>query len=264
MAGTPPDDPYDDDAYLDEPHESPAALARPSPEVYRRRRIVAALAALILLALLISLVVWIASLFGGGNDSASDPTTSSFSAPATSVASPSPSASATDEASASSSPSASGSESAEPTASPSGTESALAAASESATPQAQECSSPDLSVSGGTDQTSYAADAQPVLELRVENLGEEPCVTNVGTAQQKFTITSGSDRIFSTEDCQVDGTDVNLMLEPGVQETARFTWDRTRSAPGCAEVTATPGAGTYRLEVSLGDKTAQPVAFTLQ
>ena len=55
-----------------------------------------------------------------------------------------------------------------------------------------------------------------------------------------------------------------MTLEPGVQESARFTWDRTRSAPECAEVSSTPGAGTYRLVVSLGEITAQPVAFTLQ
>ena len=266
MAGTPPDDPYDtpDDPYdedvdvlydaeLDEePGEGPVADGRPSPEVYRRRRVMAGIAALVAVALLVGLGVWIASLLGGGED---EPDGGASPTVATS-----PAAEPTEP------PESSG-----PGASPSATQEAsptTSASAESATPtgtpQAQECAPQDLSVSGATDQTSYAADQEPVLELRIENVGEEPCEANVGTTQQVFTVTSGSDRIFSTEDCQVEGQDVQLMLEPGVQETARFTWDRTRSAPGCTEVSATPGPGTYRLEVALGEITAQPVAFTLQ
>lgn len=260
MAGTPPDDPYDvpddsyvedlDDPYDDEldedPEDRPSADGRPSPEVYRRRRMMAGIAALVAVAALIGLGAWIISLLGGGEkepDGGASPTATTSPSPQPTESTGSPTA--TQEAS--------------PTASAS-----TASVSPTGTPQARDCEPQDLSVSGATDQTSYGTDQQLVLELRVENVGADPCAANVGTTQQVFTVTSGSDRIFSTEDCQVEGQDVQLMLEPGVQETARFTWDRTRSAPGCTDVTATPGPGTYRLEVALGEITAQPVAFTLQ
>ena len=280
MAGTPPDDPYDHDLSAEDPEEfgGPSELdrqpGRPSAEVYRRRRLAAGLAALVVLALLIGLVVWIGSLLGGSQedpDDAPSPTVStSPAASPTSNAPTSPEPSTEEPSSASASPTASGTQSPSPSVSESGSASAsasadaTASASPSATPVAQDCQPQDLSVSGATDQTSYAAEQDPVLELRIENVGEDPCRANVGTSQQVFTVTSGSDRIFSTEDCQVEGEDVQMTLEPGVQESARFTWDRTRSAPECAEVSSTPGAGTYRLVVSLGEITAQPVAFTLQ
>lgn len=266
MAGTPPDDPYDtpddpydedvDDLYdaeLDEePGEGPVADGRPSPEVYRRRRVMAGIAALVAVALLVGLGVWIASLLGGGED---EPDGGASPTVATS-----PAAEPTEP------PESSG-----PGASPSATQEAsptTSASAESATPtgtpQAQECAPQDLSVSGATDQTSYAADQEPVLELRIENVGEEPCEANVGTTQQVFTVTSGSDRIFSTEDCQVDGEDAMVEISPDEQERARLTWPRVRTGPDCAEIDAEPRSGTYRLEVSLGELQAQPVSFNLQ
>lgn len=278
MAGTPPDDPYDHDLSAEDPEEfgGPSELdrqpGRPSAEVYRRRRLAAGIAALVVLALLIGLVVWIGSLLGGGQedpDDAPSPTVStSPAASPTSSAPTSPEPSTEESGSASASPTASGTQSPSPSVSESGSASAsadaTASASPSATPVAQDCQPQDLSVSGATDQTSYGAEQDPVLELRIENVGEDPCRANVGTSQQVFTVTSGSDRIFSTEDCQVEGEDVQMTLEPGVQESARFTWDRTRRGRDLGAFRSRPGAGTYRLVVSLGEITAQPVAFTLQ
>jgi len=224
-----------------------------SPEVYRRRRIVALALLVLVLALLVGLVGWIVSLFRpGGDEQPGNPGgdgTPSVTAPA-SPASPAATG-GTD------TPDASGEPTGDPsaTASPSSTEGSL---------NADACQPGDLVISAATDRQSYPEGEDPVLELRVDNTGDEPCEANLGTSQQVFTVYSGSDRIFSTEDCQVDGADAMMEISPDEQERSRFTWSRVRSAPDCAEVGAAPRSGTYRLEVSLGELSAQPVSFTLQ
>ena len=125
------------------------------------------------------------------------------------------------------------------------------------------CPAKALTVTGSTDQRSYAAQAEPVLILTLRNTLQVPCTANVGTKQQEFLVTSGSDRIFSTKDCQTKAEDLEYTLTPGKDEVVRFTWKRVRSQPGCEPVAASPRAGTYTLQVSLGKKKADPVRFQL-
>ncbi|MCY1157567.1 MAG: hypothetical protein MOP51_588 [Citricoccus sp.] len=225
-----------------------------SPEVYRRRRIVALVLVVLVLALVVGLVGWIVSLFRpGGDEQPGNPgghDTPSVTAPASPVGTGGTDA-----------PDSAGQATGEPTGEPS------ASASPSATEGsigATACQPGDLVISAATDRQSYPEGEDPVLELRVDNTGDEPCEANLGTSQQVFTVYSGSDRIFSTQDCQVEGDDAMMEISPDEQERSRFSWPRVRSAPGCAEVGSEPRSGTYRLEVSLGELTAQPVSFTLQ
>lgn len=225
-------------------------LLRPqSPEVYRRRRLVAAVLLLVVLVLVVLLVSWVVSLFRPAPDADGG-------APAAST--PSVTASATTSAS------ASGDASDDATASDDASGSATESPSDAAAAADGDCPPGDIVISAATDQPAYTEGEDPVLELRVDNTGEEPCRANLGTNQQVFTVYSGSDRIFSTADCQVDGEDALKEISPNTQERARITWPRVRSLPDCAEIDAEPRSGTYRLEVSLGELTAQPVTFTLQ
>lgn len=241
-------------------------LLRPqSPEVYRRRRIVALVLLVLVVAILVGLVWWIVSLFRPAGDEQPDVgATPSVSAPASPEGT-----GGTDGADGPDGPDGtapSGEASATPTEGASATDAASEPGSSATdgSPHADACQPGDLVISGATDRQSYPEGEDPVLELRVDNTGEQPCEANLGTSQQVFTVYSGSDRIFSTQDCQVDGEDASMEISPGEQERSRFTWPRVRSAEGCAEPGAEPRSGTYRLEVSLGELTAQPVSFTLQ
>lgn len=228
-------------------------LLRPqSSAVYRRRRLVALVLLVVVLAIVVGLVWWLVSLFRpAAGDDAPAPT-SSPSVAATPSGEASPSASATGTAPASGTTDGAGDD---PSASPSASGEAAASGN---------CPPGDIVISAATDQPTYGEGEEPVLELRVDNTGEEPCEANLGTTQQVFTVYSGSDRIFSTEDCQVDGQDALVEISPDEQERARFTWPRVRSAEDCGETTQEPRSGTYRLEVSLGELKAQPVTFNLQ
>lgn len=236
-----------------------------SPEVYRRRRIVALVLLVLVVAILVGLVWWIVSLFRPAGDAptgAPHDGSPSVAVPASPAGTNGPGGAG-----------ASGDASSAPTEDPSGASSGEStdASSDSASSSATEgsgsavaCQPGDLVLSAATDRQSYPEGEEPVLELRVDNTGDEPCEANLGTSQQVFTVYSGSDRIFSTQDCQVDGEDAMMRIAPDEQERSRFTWPRVRSAPDCTQIGAEPRSGTYRLEVSLGELTGQPVSFTLQ
>ncbi|NUL44702.1 hypothetical protein F7P69_05765 [Cellulosimicrobium funkei] len=229
-------------------------LLRPqSSAVYRRRRLVALVLLVVVLAIVVGLVWWLISLFrpAAGEEAPAPTASQSVAATPSSEASASPSASA---AGTEPEPDESG-DSDDGTDDPSASTEAAASG---------DCPPGDIVISAATDQPTYGEGEDPVLELRVDNTGEEPCEANLGTTQQVFTVYSGSDRIFSTEDCQVDGQDALVEISPDEQERARFTWPRLRSSEDCGETTQEPRSGTYRLEVSLGDLEAQPVTFNLQ
>ncbi|MBG6084841.1 hypothetical protein [Zhihengliuella flava] len=210
-----------------------SAPRRPSPAVYRRRRLVVLLAALVVVALL----VW------GGFAGVS--ALRAMTAEGRSDASAQPSASADSPASGAESGADS---SAEPT--------------ESADPSS--CQPGDVSVSASTEKRVHGTDEDPVLIMTVENTGDFDCDVNVGTREQEFLIESGDDRIYSTKDCLKDSTVLDITMEPGQKETARFTWERVRSAPGCPGVSAHPRPGTYVFIAKLGNRTSDKAVFELQ
>lgn len=108
-----------------------------------------------------------------------------------------------------------------------------------------------------TDATSYAAGITPLLSMRITNRGAAPCTLDVGTAAQVYLVTSGSDQIWDSRDCQTAPESLELELEPNTPVTSTpFPWDRTRSSTSTCdgsrpEVIA--GGATYRLSVQLGD-----------
>ncbi|WFP16782.1 hypothetical protein [Citricoccus muralis] len=210
------------------------------PEVYRRRRLVVGVAALVLLALVVALVFWVVALVRGAGNASEEPEPTA-----------SPSASAESAA-----PSETGDAG-----------SASAAPSDSSSAEAGDlegtCTEDQLTVVASADAREYGPDENPIFELSITNDGDEACDTNVGTNQQVFTVTSGSDRIFATTDCQVDGTDQMMTLEPGQTETSRFEWDKVRTQPGCERSENELGAGTYRITVAMGAISSEPVSFSL-
>jgi hypothetical protein len=201
--------------------------------VYRRRRLFAGIALLLVLGLIAGGVTTLTSLLGGAQQtsSAQDSTAQDSSAQGAGAAQPG----------------------------------ATAAASPSATPSASPtCDQKLVTVKAATNKTSYAADEKPVLSLTVTNGGKLPCKVNIGTSQMDFLVTSGSDRVFSSADCQASSTDLVKTLGPGKSETANFPWPRNRSVQGCETVPeGGVGGGYYVFIAKLGAKVSAPTVFQL-
>lgn len=214
-----------------------SSVRKPSAAVYRRRRLVVGGALLLVIALVISGFA-LAGAFKGGSQQASS-TQPSSADPATSQASPSAAAS--------------------PSASPSATPSATPS------PTAPSCNQNLVAVSASTDKPAYGPGENPMLTLKVTNGGTVPCEVNIGTSQMEFLVTSGSDRIFSSKDCQASSEDLVKVIGPGASETANFPWNRTRSADGCKAVAAAPGGGGayYIFTAKLGSRASPKAVFQL-
>ena len=153
---------------------------------------------------------------------------------------------------------------------PSGQETGQAAGPEttpspSATPEGNGCEQNLVTVTAATDKSAYADGENPVLTLKVTNGNRVPCEINIGTSQMEFLVTSGSDRIFSSTDCQADATDLVKTIPPGQSETANFPWPRNRTVQGCAPIEAKPGAGGayYVFTARLANKTSPKAVFQL-
>lgn len=130
-------------------------------------------------------------------------------------------------------------------------------ASPAATTNAAACAKGSVKVQALTDATTYRAGQYPKLTMQVTNTGSSACSLNVGTSQQKFSITSNGETYWLSTDCLTDSGDYQLVLQPNTPVLSEpINWDRTRSNPGtCSLATrdAVPANGTsYTLTVSVG------------
>jgi cytoskeletal protein RodZ len=218
---------------------------KPSAAVYRRRRLVALVLAVIVVALLVWGVVSIFGALRGGDD------------PTSTGAVPSPTETAQPDATASE---------AEPTESPEATASATPEPTDD-TPAV--CGEGDVTVTAITDAATYAADALPQLSMKLVNTSDTPCRMDVGTSAQIYTIKSGDDTIWTSTDCQSDGTSQVVELTPGKEVTSpAIEWVRERSTTDTCESDSRPaavgGGAYYSLTVSIGGISSEPVFFELQ
>jgi hypothetical protein len=121
------------------------------------------------------------------------------------------------------------------------------------------CDPSVISLTAVTDATSYAAGVKPQLSMTIANTGSSACTIDVGTDAQVYMITSGSDQIWSSADCQTNKTALKQVLEPGAAKalsTTPFAWDRTRSSTTTCTGTrpaVTGGGASYHLNVKLGE-----------
>lgn len=141
---------------------------------------------------------------------------------------------------------------------PEPTTSETAAAADPATAgEVTACAPEQVTVTPVTDAASYPSGEQPLLSLTLLNTGTAPCTMQAGSDVQSYVITSGSDRIWASADCQEPGVPAEVTLEPGEPlSSSPFAWSRTRSSADDCDAERDPvvaGGATYRLSVSVGE-----------
>ena len=125
------------------------------------------------------------------------------------------------------------------------------------------CPDDALEVTATADAAGYPVGGTARLELSVRNTGSVPCVRAVGQGAVELVVTSGDDRIWSSDDCAPGGEQGEVLLEPGAVETARASWPTVRSAPECPPDQPQAQAGTYRVTARVGELMAPGATFTL-
>jgi hypothetical protein len=118
-----------------------------------------------------------------------------------------------------------------------------------------ECDPGDVALDAVTDKTRYTAGEDSLISMTITNIGAQACTLTAGTDVQDYRITSGTDQIWNSRDCQESPSEHEIVLEPGAtQKTTPFPWDRTRSSPStCDGVRPAALPGYYHLTVYIGD-----------
>lgn len=230
------------------------------PGVYWRRRLI------VLAAALLVLVVLAKSCAGGkSNDKGTKATagkttaSSSQSSKSTGSATPGPTSPKPSGGQPSKSPA---SQPTKPGATTGPATSAQPSKSPSADPSTQ-CAAPGLQLSVKTDALQYAAGVDPVITMTIKNAGPTACTRDIGSGATGLMIKSGTDRIWSSDDCLPGGAPKNTVLKPGEVKTIAVTWNRKRSNPGTPCVGAAALPGHYRVFGQLADLAAAPLSFNL-
>lgn len=145
----------------------------------------------------------------------------------------------------------------QPTPDPQTSESAEPGDEPAASGDVSACTPSQVTVTPVTDAEVYPAGQQPLLSLTVLNTSTTPCTISAGSDVQSYVITSGTDRIWASTDCQEPGVAAEVTLEPGEPlTTTPFAWSRTRSSADDCAAERDPvvaGGATYRLSVSVGE-----------
>lgn len=138
--------------------------------------------------------------------------------------------------------------------------------SPSPTPSAvpEPCPDGALEVVADSDAESYRVGARAALTLTVRNTGAVACRRELGQGAVELVVTSGEDRIWSSDDCAPGGPPGEILLEPDAVETARASWQTVRSAPGCPADQPQVQPGTYRVTARVGELRVPGAVFTVE
>src|SRR5688500_8812921 len=100
---------------------------------------------------------------------------------------------------------------------PSGSASASAKPTAAATSAAAAGPCPDTAstVSARADAQTYPPSRRPILTIGVANKGAVACTRDVGQAAREIVVTSGNDRVWSSDDCSPGGGAQVVTLQPG-------------------------------------------------
>lgn len=129
--------------------------------------------------------------------------------------------------------------------------------------QAPECTPEQLEVAvDGADEVSKAAGAQP-FGVVVTNTGTANCTLPVSADNLKVTIFTGTERIWSTEDCAAVIPARSALLAPGAWISSDVTWGIGRSAAGCATASGEIPTGDYRVVAELAEVVPAQREFSL-
>jgi hypothetical protein len=125
------------------------------------------------------------------------------------------------------------------------------------------CQPQAVKVEALASEDRFAVGSSPRLSLRVTNTGTAPCTRDLGQAAVELVVVSGSDRIWSSDDCAPGGAKDVTTLAPGEPAVQRVTWNGRRSRPGCTGDKERAQAGTYRVNARVGQLDVEGDVFRL-
>jgi hypothetical protein len=99
--------------------------------------------------------------------------------------------------------------------------------------------------------------------MKIQNTSTTACTRDIGAAQNELVITSGTVRVWSSDDCNPGGTPQVVTMAPGQSYSVAVTWLGRLSQKGCPANQPIASKGTYKLTGRNGDVTSPPAVFAL-
>ena len=125
------------------------------------------------------------------------------------------------------------------------------------------CTDKDISVTASTDAATYPVGSTPRLRMRIQNTSSKPCKRDVGAPQNELVITSGSPRVWSSDDCFPGGQPLVQTIQPGQSYSVTVTWLGKLSQKGCPPNQPAAKAGSYKVTGRNGTVVSAPAVFSL-
>ncbi|MDM7855250.1 hypothetical protein [Cellulomonas alba] len=127
-----------------------------------------------------------------------------------------------------------------------------------------DCGAAALAVTVVPGATRYAAGVSPAFTVTITNVGTQACLVDAGDAHRAVVVSSGKDRVWSSQDCSRSTTASRvLLLPPGGKDAQRVVWNRVRTAAGCPANLPAPKVGSYKVAFTVGGATAKAAKFRL-
>ena len=125
------------------------------------------------------------------------------------------------------------------------------------------CTKAQITVTASTDAASYPVGSTPHLRMKIQNTSSTACTRDIGAAQNTLIITSGTVRVWSSDDCNPGGTPQVVTMTPGQSYSVSVTWLGRLSQKDCPANQPIASKGTYKLTGRNGDVTSAPAIFAL-
>jgi hypothetical protein len=129
-----------------------------------------------------------------------------------------------------------------------------------------DCAANNVVLALRSAKNTYGATERPTFVLTLTNNGSAACKADLSAVSAVLTVTDGEDRhVWASDDCP-SGRASHLVRVPAKGKATReYTWDRERSAPQCATVSAAAVEdGQYVAEVTVPGLGSVPASFVLR
>lgn len=128
------------------------------------------------------------------------------------------------------------------------------------------CPDSALRVTARAEAKEYPIGSSPRFVVTVTNTSASPCRRDLGPGAVELVVSSGNDRIWSSDDCSASKGSEVLTLKAGASLEKPVTWSGKRSSKGCPTASPRPAAkaGYYRVVARVGTLRSAPAVFRLR
>ncbi len=133
---------------------------------------------------------------------------------------------------------------------------------------ANTCTDAEISVKAVAPKTSLPKGTEVQITLLIKNISNRQCTRDVGADQQELRIVFGTEKVWSSDDCDgPTGTDVRS-LPPNHERSYFAKWNGKSSSVCSASAKHTPAgpapeAGEYQLIGRVGTDLSDPVTLKI-